>query len=187
LDGPSPLKPWRRRGSQRVYRCKIFDVDQIDFEPPDGRPAQPFVVIDAPDWVNVIALTPTQEVLLLRQYRFGVEQATLEIPGGMCDPGEPPIDAAQRELLEETGTRAREIVPLGWVHPNPAILSNRCHIFLARDVDRIAAPNPDPNEAFEQCSAPLSEIPRLIAKREITHALVVAAFQLLTIHDDDAT
>jgi 8-oxo-dGTP pyrophosphatase MutT (NUDIX family) len=98
----------------------------------------------------------------------------------MCDPGESPPDAARRELLEETGHAAREIVELGWVHPNPAIQSNRCYTFLARGAHRVGDPVPDTNESFEEVLVPLDEIPAWIGTGRITHALVVAAFQLLT-------
>ena len=90
-----------------------------------------------------------------------------------------PAAAAARELREETGYAAEEIVDLGWVHPNPAIQSNRCHTFLARNVSQVGEPDPDPNESFEQLTVPLVEIPRWIAEGRLTHSLVVAAFQLL--------
>jgi 8-oxo-dGTP pyrophosphatase MutT (NUDIX family) len=173
------LDPWRRIGSTRLQRCGIFDLDRVRFEPPGGGDAHDFWVIDGPDWINVVPLTPEREVLLLRQFRFGVERFTLEIPGGMCDPGESPAAAARRELREETGFEARELVELGWVHPNPAVQTNRCHSFLARDVARVGPPEPDPVEQFELVRVPLAEIPQRIARREITHALVVAAFHLL--------
>ena len=173
------LKPWRRKGSERLQRCGIFDLDRVELVPPDGRPAQKFYSIVAPDWINVIPLTSDHEVLLIRQYRFGIEDFTLEIPGGMCDPGESPLESATRELREETGAIATEMVELGWVYPNPAIQANRCHSFLARDAKRVGQPNPDPNESFEQVTVPLAEIPQLIATRKITHSLVVAAFFLL--------
>jgi len=173
------LGPWRRVGSRRLQDCRVFDVDEVRFEPPDGREARAFYCIRAIDWINVIPVTADGNVLLLRQFRFGVEDFTLEIPGGMCDPGESPREAAARELLEETGHEAGELIELGWVHPNPAIQDNRCHSFLARELTHRGDPRPDPNEAFEQVRAPLSEIPRLIREREITHSLVVAAFQLL--------
>ena len=173
------MKPWRRKGSKRLQRCGIFDLNEVGFEPPDGRPTQHFYSIDSPDWINVIPLTSNRDVLLIRQYRFGIEGFTLEIPGGMCDGQEPPIEAAGRELLEETGCRARELLQLGWVHPNPAVQTNRCFTFLARDVERVQEPQPDPNESFEQVRVPLSDIPGLIQRGEISHALVVAAFQLL--------
>jgi 8-oxo-dGTP pyrophosphatase MutT (NUDIX family) len=174
------LKPWRRLAKTTLERCGIFDLQRWRFQPADGRPPQEFTVLDAPHWINVIPLTAEREVLLVRQYRYGTEEFTLEIPGGMCDGDEEPIVAARRELLEETGHDAGEWTELGWVHPNPAIQNNRCYTYLAERVVRVGEPQPDRNEAFEQLRVPLSEIPALIDRRRITHALVVAAFQLLS-------
>ena len=103
---------------------------------------------------------------------------TLEIPGGMCDPGESPEQAARRELHEETGHEAAAWTELGWVHPNPALQNNRCHTFLARDLVESPGASPDPHEELEIVRRPLSAIPDLISRGEITHALVVAAFQM---------
>jgi 8-oxo-dGTP pyrophosphatase MutT (NUDIX family) len=97
----------------------------------------------------------------------------------MCDEGESPEEAARRELLEETGYAARSIEPLGWVHPNPAVQTNRRHTFLAEGVYPAGSPNPDPDEAFEVELEPLRSIPSRIASGEISHSLVVAAFYLL--------
>lgn len=173
------MRPWRRVAAERVARCRVFDVDRVRYEAPGGKREQDFFVVEAPDWINVVPLTVAGEVVMVRQFRFGVAAPTLEIPGGMCDPGETPAEAARRELLEETGYAAPELVDLGWVHPNPAIQDNRCHTFLARDAARAAQPAPDPNEALEVVTVPLSEVPRLVAGGAITHALVVAAFYRL--------
>lgn len=173
------VAPWRRIGSQRLQRCRVFDVDEVRFEPPGGGAPESFYCIDSPNWINVIPLTDDDEVLLLRQYRFGVEDVTLEIPGGMCDPGESPLDTAGRELREETGYRAGRLVELGWVHPNPALQSNRCYTYLALDLAEDGSANPDPHESFELVREPLIRIPELIDSRQITHALVLSAFLLL--------
>jgi len=170
---------WKRLDTQRVERCGIFDLKQIRFDPPDERAPRPFWVLDAPDWINVIPLTDDGCVRMIRQYRYGIEDVTLEIPGGMCDPQETPEHAARRELREETGCECGELVELGWVHPNPAIQNNRCHSYLARGVVRVGEPQPDPNEGFEQVEVPLADVPRLIRDGRITHSLVVAAFHLL--------
>ncbi len=171
------MKAWRRLGTERVAGCRVFDLDRVLYRPADDRPPREFFVVDAPDWINVIPVTDAGEVVLVRQFRFGIDSVTLEIPGGMCDRGETPEESARRELLEETGYAAREIVPLGWVHPNPAIQNNRCHTFLAKGVQRVADPHGDPDESFEVVLEPLSRIPELIRSGKITHALVVAAFQ----------
>jgi 8-oxo-dGTP pyrophosphatase MutT (NUDIX family) len=176
-DDPA-IKPWRRVGSEKAQDCRVFELLRQRFESPDERPADWFYVLRAPDWINVIPLLPDGRVVLIRQYRFGTEDFTLEIPGGMCDGDEPPIDAARRELLEETGFEAKRLTDLGWVHPNPAIQNNRCHTFLATGLSETSAPDPDPHEAFERILVPLDRIPALISDGSITHALVVAAFHL---------
>jgi 8-oxo-dGTP pyrophosphatase MutT (NUDIX family) len=175
----SPLHPWRRIGDERLVRSPVFSVDRVRFAPPGSGTPRDFYRISAPDWVNVIPLTDRDEVLFVRQFRFGVEGFTLEIPGGVCDENEPPRDTARRELREETGYTAREIVELGSVHPNPALQANRCHCYLARGLERAGDPAPDEVEAFELVALPLAEVGPRIARGEITHALVVAAFQLL--------
>jgi len=170
---------WRRLDTLRIERCGIFDLQHVRFDPQGPGQPRPFWVLEAPDWINVIPVTADDRVLMIRQYRYGVEEVTLEIPGGMCDPGESPAEAARRELREETGSECSELVDLGWVHPNPAFLTNRCHSFLARDAVRVAEPQPDPNESFEQVDVALSDVPELIHSGQITHSLVVCAFHLL--------
>lgn len=153
------------------------------FEPPGGGAARDFWVVDAPDWINVVPLTPERRVVLVRQYRFGVEGLTLEIPGGMCERGEDPADSARREMREETGYDATALVPLGWVHPNPAVQTNRCHSFLAMDARPAGRPRPDPDEEFEVIEVPLGDVRDLIRGGEITHSLVIAAFHLLSLRE----
>lgn len=179
MSAPAGPKGWRRVGATRLERCRVFDLDRVRFEPEDGGREREFYVVDAPDWINVVPLTDDGRVVFVRQFRFGVDAFTFEIPGGMCDPGEEPRAAASRELLEETGYEAGELVDLGWVHPNPAVQTNRCHTFLARGARRVASPTPDPDESLEVVTVPLDEVASLVRDGTITHALVVAAFYRL--------
>jgi 8-oxo-dGTP pyrophosphatase MutT (NUDIX family) len=127
----------------------------------------------------VVALTQDDSVVMVRQYRFGIRAATLEIPGGMLDGDEDPTDAARRELLEETGFACDHIEPLARTLPNPAIQNNVCHIALATGCRRVAEPALDEREDIEVLTRPLAEVPRLISNGEISHALVIVAFHHL--------
>ena len=175
------MRGWRRGPVTRLHECRIFDLTRVRFEAGAEDPVRDFYVIESPDWVNIIPVTEDEQVVLVRQYRFGVGQPGLEVPGGMCDGNEPPLAAAIREMREETGYEAREVVPLGWVHPNPAVQNNRCHSFLARGARAVGSPTPDAEEEIEVELVPLTGIPDLIATGEITHSLVVAAFHLMAL------
>lgn len=139
-----------------------------------------FYVFHSGDWVNIIPVTSSGEVILIEQYRHGTEEFTLEIPGGSIDPEDPsPLQAAQRELLEETGYSARKLRHIGSSHPNPAIQSNACHTFLAEDVHQIQIPEFKTTEEVAIRKVRADDIPELIRSGVITHALVLVAFYWL--------
>lgn len=176
-----PRRHWTFLRRAPVSDQRIFRVvnDHYRFEPSGVE--RPFVVLEGPDWINVVPLTPDGDVVLIRQYRHGVREVTLEIPGGMVDPGEDPAAAASRELREETGFEAERIVRLGSVWPNPAIQTNACGSYLALGCRRVGEPEPDAFESIEVETRPLAEIPQLVADGTIRHALVVLAFGFLGI------
>ena len=173
---------WRVNRTEPVADCRVFDVRREDCEHPESGRQAGFFVLSAPDWINVMAVTADEEFVLVKQYRHGTKRFTLEVPGGMVDPGETPLEAARRELLEESGYAADEWIPIGVVEPNPAILDNRCHTFLAIDAVKIAEPSPDGNEEFDLELRPVGAIPDLVRDGTIRHALVICAFHAYALH-----
>jgi len=173
------IHPWEHPHSDKQHDYRIFSTRIDRCTSPEDGSDHSFVVVESPDWVNVVALTPEEKVVLIRQYRFGTREVTLEIPGGAVDAGEGFLEAGCRELLEETGYAGEEAVLLGAVTPNPAFLNNRCGTLLVTGARQVSNPTPDINEIIEVELSPRSDIPRIIARGEIHHALVLAAFQWL--------
>lgn len=172
------IKPWPCIRSQSKQSYRVFSIRQDTAISPRNGIEHDFYIIESRDWVNIIPITIDHQVVMIRQYRHGSREVTLEIPGGLLDPGDNPEKAADRELLEETGYQAEEWVKIGVVSPNPAIFSNRCYTFIARNIKKVCDPNPDQTEDIEVALIPLSDIPELIRKGEIDHAMVITAFYL---------
>jgi len=166
--------------SEVGYTTAIFQVRRERCRLRATPAERDFYVLDSPDWINVIPLTAKQEVVLVEQYRHGLNRFCLEIPGGMVDPEDDgPLAAARRELLEETGWEAPRWVHLGDLHPNPAIQSNRCSVFLAQPATPAGPATPELWEDLRLVTVPLAQIPHLIDTGRITHTLVISAFYLL--------
>lgn len=171
---------WETLRSKELADCRVFKVREDTSK--NGARTSRFFVIESPDWVNVIALTKERQIVLIEQFRHGIGEVVLEIPGGMIDDGEEPERAARRELLEETGFSAAEFVYLGKSRPNPAIQNNWLYHFAALDAEQTAEIKFDEHESCVTRFYPLAEIPNLIKSGEITHSLVLAAFQYFSFY-----
>lgn len=170
------LEPWPIEEEGLIADLGIFAGWRVDTRSPRTGEARTVTRIVSNDWINIVALTPAGEVLLVRQYRHGTRTFTLEIPGGMVDPGESAEEAAVRELREETGFAGAPARRIGRVAPNPAFLSNHCSTFLVEGCERVGEIEQEAGEDLELEVRPLRDIPGLIAGGEIVNSLVICAF-----------
>ena len=160
---------------KKVYSNLILDVYEKDNENVNSKK---IVTLNSSLWVNIIPLTETNEIVFVKQFRHGINKETLEIPGGMVDNNENPMEAAKRELFEETGYVSRNIKDLGNVSPNPALFSNRVFSFLGLNSE-LKVPNIDTNGEISECILIKKDrVPKLIKEGIIDHALVIVAFKL---------
>ena len=184
-NGPEAAPPaWRVVDEEHRQHCKVFDVHRATMESPRTGDAHPFYRIASPDWVNIVALTRDEHFVLVRQFRHGSRTVTLEIPGGLIDPGETPAEAAARELLEETGFRAGRLEDLGSINPNPALFSNRVHMQLALDCERVDVIRNDSTEHTTFELLPETRLREVVRQIGIDHALAVSALYAYEIWRD---
>lgn len=168
-------RTWKRLGSGREHDYRILKIREDRVVNPRNGTEHPVALVECPDWVNVIPVTRDGRLVFVRQFRFGTWADSLEIPGGMLEAGESPEEAAARELEEETGYRAGRLERLGFVHPNPAVQTNRCHLFRALDCEEVHAGRQDDGEDVSVELHEREDLPRLLGT-QVTHALVLAAF-----------
>jgi ADP-ribose pyrophosphatase len=165
------VKPWLEVDRQTLHRCRVFDVVRSVSQSPIDASTHEFFRLHAPDWAQIVPVTPERDVVLIRQYRHGSQRISLEIPAGHVDPGESPDAAAARECLEETGYRVATVESLGVTNPNPALFDNRLHSFCALDVRRVAEIGNTTTEQTEVELVPMTKLPELLDTQIIDHAL----------------
>ena len=162
--------------------CRIFEVHKRRYRRKSDGVTGDFFVLDTNDWVNVLAVTPARELVLVRQFRYGTQEFSLEPPGGVIELGEDPIKAGLRELEEETGYVGSDAELIGTARPNAAILSNRCFFVFVKDVKKTSGLAFDEHEELITELYPINDLRTLVTNNEITHSIGLNAILKLMIH-----
>ena len=168
------IKEWKVLESEYLVRRPWLTARRDRLELPDGRIIPEYYVLEYPDWVNVIAITKDGQFVMERQYRHAARKISLELPCGVMDEGETPLEAAQRELLEETGFGGGQWKKLMELSPNPSAMSNTTHCFLAIGVEKIAEQHLDETEELSVLFMTKEEVKRMLNENQICQALMVA-------------
>jgi len=172
----SAIRPWRTVESKVAGDYRIFKVrSERRVSPRTGREHEVFV-IDSVDWVNVIAVTPEKQLVMIEQFRHGSNMVELEIPGGLIDAKDAsPLAAGVRELREETGYAGEDAMIIGSIRPNPAIMSNVCYTVFVENCRPKHPVEWDHGEDLVTRLVPVADIPKLMRSGEIRHSLVAVA------------
>ena len=168
-------RPWRHLRSEDAADLILFRARFDWFEHPGSGAALRRIVLASGDWVNVVPRTPSGQLVMVRQFRFGTRTVTLETPGGSVDPGEDHGAAARRELLEETGYGNGTWCYLGAVEPNPAFHDHLCHHWLADNVVPVQSQKPGPGEDVALLLLDPRQLRHEIAQGTLRHALALSA------------
>ncbi len=177
------IRPWQIIQTKPLGNFHIFKLRSDEKISPRNGLSHNFFVIDCVDWVNVVAVTPDEELVMVEQYRHGSDTVELEIPGGTMDAKDSsPVGTGVRELREETGYEGERARSIGQIFPNPAIMSNKCYTVLVENCQLKHPTELDSGEDLVTQLVPLKEVPKLVSSGKIRHALVVVAlyhFELL--------
>lgn len=171
---PAPAL-WELTKDESYAKCRVFDVRKQHFVHPGRKTEGDFFVLNSPDWVNVVAVTPDGGIVLVRQFRFGLRDLSWEVPGGIMEAGEDPVKTGLRELEEETGWQAASGKLLASCSPNPAILNNRCHFVLAEDLYFHGKTDWDEHEDMQTQVFPEATVMQMVLHQEIRHSLALNA------------
>lgn len=175
FDWDQGPKPWSLTKEEQLADYKVFKINQRRAISPRLSCELDFYAIDTPDWVQVLPVSVNEELIMVRQFRHGTREITLELPGGLVEKGLSPEESAQKELAEEIGYTGKSLIYLGKVRPNPAILTNWCYFFLAEDLV-VEKKTQDEGEDLYVLPVAINKIPGLIRAGVINHSLAVTGY-----------
>lgn len=180
----TPTLRWKTIQRRSAGHFRVFEAEWVERQHPITQEHAEFLVLHTPVWVNVIPITHDGRVVMVRQYRHGIDAVTLEFPGGIVSSGEDPAAAAMRECVEETGYRGdpADLALIGMQHPNPAFMSTQCLSYVWHKCQPIGVPQGDAHEVIEVVTYPLDAIDNLIARGQIQHSIILAAWTLYRLH-----
>jgi ADP-ribose diphosphatase len=167
---------WEVENSDRVFKDRWLNVRADRCRMPGGKIVEPYYVLEYPDWINVFGITRENEVVLVRQYRHGIGKTVVELPSGTVERQDrSPLEAARRELLEETGYTSDRFIKTGIVSPNPSNQNNLAHCFLARNLEWVQPPQLDDTEEIETVLVPLANALKMLQQGEFLQAIHVSS------------
>lgn len=172
------MEKWIIHNKGEIFKKRIFTINNLECFHPGKNISHNFYIIDTPDWINVIALTQDNRFILVKQHRLGTDEITIETPAGLIERGEEPEIAARRELLEETGYGADDLILLKKLSANPSIMNNYIYFFLATGCAKISEQNLDKSENIDILLLTASDILDNIKSNAINHSIIITAFSL---------
>lgn len=170
--------PWTVLRRRTLVERRYLELREEHVRLASGQEIEDFYVIDMSDWAAVLCVTATNEIVLVRQYRHGVAQESIELPAGALEPGEDPDAAAARELLEETGYSSQRWSRIAVLATDPSRQTAHAHFYCALDAVRVRAPELDEGEELTVQLVSPAALFELIERGEITHGMHVAAILL---------
>ena len=174
MDTINEEKKWKILSSEYLVRRPWLTARRDVAELPDGRINHEYYVLEYPDWVNIIAITKDGRIVMERQYRHALGNTCYELPCGVIEAGETPLEAAQRELLEETGFAGGEWQEWMTLSPNPATSTNLAHSFLAAGVEKVSGQHLDATEDIDVYLLEQDYVRELLRNNQILQALMAA-------------